>query len=155
MSQYKINSFAAAKTMGKLLHWKVTNLQMQKLLYFTNMFYLGNNDSKPLIDTPFCAWDYGPVLPELYHELRIFGNREIVDVFLNEIAVTDETIIDYFKFTSNFFRNFSASKLVSLTHVSGGAWDNSYDINNRGKIISNELISQEYNKCWKGIKNAN
>jgi uncharacterized phage-associated protein len=49
----------------------ITNLKLQKLLYYTQAWYLAINN-KPLFDGTFQAWVHGPVLPELYNEYKNF-----------------------------------------------------------------------------------
>jgi len=52
--------------------WALTHLQIHKLLYLANMYHL-HYYSNPMIDQKFQAWIYGPVLPELYHDLKYYG----------------------------------------------------------------------------------
>ncbi len=35
--------------------------------------------SKPLINETFQAWMYGPVIPEIYNDFKLYGSRPIVD----------------------------------------------------------------------------
>src|SRR5689334_21455587 len=63
--------------------WKVTNLQLQKLLYMAQMLYMGRHDGARLANANFEAWDYGPVEPDLYHKVKMFGSGSIEDVFFN------------------------------------------------------------------------
>lgn len=75
-----IHAFVAAKTLGYGCDWSISNLEMQKILYIAHMYYMGKFGAR-LISTPFEAWDYGPVHPELYHKLKRFGARKVRDVF--------------------------------------------------------------------------
>jgi uncharacterized phage-associated protein len=56
----------------------LTPMKLQKLLYYANgwswAFY-----NKPLISDKFKAWEYSPVYPEVYHELKDFGSKEITN----------------------------------------------------------------------------
>lgn len=54
----------------------VTNLKIQKLLYFAHGLSLVIN-GRPLLSENFQAWKYGPVVPSLYHELKIFGQSSL------------------------------------------------------------------------------
>jgi uncharacterized phage-associated protein len=62
-----ISVFDAARTLGYYSDWKLSNLQMQKILYLAHMVYMDKNSGEPLVDEDFQAWDYGPVLPSLYY----------------------------------------------------------------------------------------
>ena len=48
----------------------VTNLKVQKLVYYAQGFYLALN-GKPLFNNDIKAWAHGPVVPELYQEYNI------------------------------------------------------------------------------------
>ncbi len=51
---------------------QLTHMHMQKLVYIAHGWNLAVNN-EPLIDEPFQAWDYGPVVPSLYRALREYG----------------------------------------------------------------------------------
>jgi uncharacterized phage-associated protein len=65
--------------------WRVTNLSLQK----TQMLFMGEHNTR-LIDTDFEAWDYGPVSPEVYRKVRIFGANPIQEgIFFFEAQPND------------------------------------------------------------------
>jgi uncharacterized phage-associated protein len=76
-----ISSIAAARHVCKMSAWPLTNLKLQKIPYLAHMVFVGRTDGRLLIDEPFEAWDFGPVLPRLYHRVKIFGDEPIRDVF--------------------------------------------------------------------------
>src|SRR5687767_12203236 len=55
---------------------KLTPLQLIKLVYIAHGWYLGLT-GKPLINESPQAWQYGPVIPSLYHALKIHGNDAV------------------------------------------------------------------------------
>jgi uncharacterized phage-associated protein len=52
----------------------MTNLKLQKLVYYAQGFYLAMMDS-PLFNEPIEAWEHGPVCVPLYHEYKNFGSN--------------------------------------------------------------------------------
>lgn len=54
----------------------VTNLRMQKLLYFVYVWHLVKLGS-PCFEEKFQAWPNGPVLASVYRELKQFGTQPI------------------------------------------------------------------------------
>ena len=54
----------------------LTNLQLQKIIFFAHGTYLTQFNS-PLVINRFEAWEHGPVIPELYHALKQYGDRNI------------------------------------------------------------------------------
>ncbi len=49
----------------------ITNLKLQKLLYYIQGWYLGIC-KKPLFQENFEAWIHGPVIPEVYHTYKSY-----------------------------------------------------------------------------------
>lgn len=54
----------------------VTNMALQKILYFADGFYLAGR-GRPLFGEKIEAWNYGPVVPEVYHEFKHHGAKPI------------------------------------------------------------------------------
>ena len=51
----------------------ISNLKLQKLMYYAQGFYLALHD-KPLFKEDFEAWEHGPVIPFLYQLYRSCGS---------------------------------------------------------------------------------
>ncbi|MGP1561628.1 MAG: Panacea domain-containing protein [Helicobacteraceae bacterium] len=58
------------------MSYPVSNLQLQKILYFLNLFFCKKYGDF-LIDDNFEAWKYGPVISEVYQEYSIYGGNAI------------------------------------------------------------------------------
>ena len=56
----------------------VTNMKLQKLVYIAEGWYLALYDL-PLYREDTVAWKYGPVIPELYEALRMYGSGEVTE----------------------------------------------------------------------------
>ena len=54
----------------------VSNLRLQKLLYFVQVEFLVNR-GKACFKDEIHAWHYGPVVPEVYYEYRMYGPSTI------------------------------------------------------------------------------
>lgn len=142
---------AAAKRMCAKSQWTISNLSIQKLLYIAHMFHLGETDT-PLVPGNFEAWDYGPVHPDLYHELKMFGASPVKDIFRNtldapekgsEVAWLDEVV--------DKLAHLPAGRLVSMTHHKNGAWSKRYKPG-ANILITNDDILLEFDH-W--MKNKN
>lgn len=84
----------------------VTNLQLQKVMYFAIKDYLEKNPSfekdnfiRSVYDEPFETWPYGPVIPDIYHEYSIYGSLPIPSdgEYRQEYSVFDEAIVALLK----------------------------------------------------------
>lgn len=60
----------------------VSNLRLQKLLYFVQLKVLSETDAVCFNDI-MQAWPLGPVVPAVYHKYKIFG---VFDIWNSEIA---------------------------------------------------------------------
>ena len=48
----------------------ITNLKLQKILYFAQCAYLALYD-KPLFEDEVLAWEYGPVISSVYNKYKV------------------------------------------------------------------------------------
>lgn len=135
--------------MGECSGWSLSNLEMQKLLYLSHMIHLGTN-GKQLVSGHFEAWDLGPVHPVLYHKAKVFGARPVLNIFRSvpgpqdgteECATLDSTMDE--------MSSLSGPQLVSITHWDHGAWARNYIPGERGIIIPDSHIEDEY---WRRVK---
>lgn len=70
---------AVSKTIIELLNARgISPIRevVPKLVYFAHGLMLVRHD-RPLVDEVFQSWTYGPMIPSLYHDLRIFGGTLI------------------------------------------------------------------------------
>lgn len=119
----------------------VSNLQLQKIMYFTNSFYLKNNGKQLITDEPFEAWQFGPVIDNVYHKYSIYGGNPIINK--QNYDIKTEIMADLRNVIINL-SNVSSWSLVNLSHSKDGAWDKTYQ-NGLGnhKIIDENLIYKE------------
>lgn len=57
----------------------VTNLKLQKLLYYVQGWHLGLNEGQPAFSGEFQAWVHGPVCPDIYHAFKQYRWNPIVE----------------------------------------------------------------------------
>ena len=62
----------------------ITNLQLQKILYYIQGEYLAIYN-EPLFDNDMEAWDYGPVIPDVYYEYKHFVSDPIMGIHPHDI----------------------------------------------------------------------
>ncbi|WP_302356686.1 Panacea domain-containing protein [Alcaligenes sp. YSL9] len=148
-----VTAMQAAKRACEASGWRLTNLQLQKILYIAYMVYAGREGRPKLIDDEsFEAWDYGPVLPDVYRNVRSFGARPIKNVFHGvddmpegeEASIIDEAV--------SKLSGVAPFKLVEIVHDRHSAWARHYDSRFGGGAIPHEHIVEEYMSRQKGVK---
>ncbi len=141
-------------------------MKLQKLIYLSHGYYLATT-STPWIDESFEAWDYGPVVPSIYHEFKRFGSETIdrgtrctalireasgfrLETPENATAHDEigEQVVDY---VLNTYGGKSAIYLSELTHKVGSPWEiirqNTRNARNQG--IPNETILEYFGNLIK------
>jgi len=115
----------------------MTNLKLQKLLYYLQGYYLAVFD-KPLFDDEIEAWQYGPVVPDVYYEFNAFGKNALQPTdsgtaqFTNE---EEELLNEVFE----VYNEFSAVGLMHRTH-NEPTWKNVPTA--KGSIITKERMTK-------------
>ena len=137
----------AAKELCRVSDWSLSNLAIHKILYLAHMIYMGRNNGELLIDDAFQAWDYGPVLPTVYHNAKVFGDKPVKNIFhrvpsIKEGSPQQEIILEAYENLCEL----SPGELVSITHWPEGAWARSYKSGRKNVVIPDEDILREYNE---------
>ena len=93
----------------------VSNLRLQKILYFVQAEFLVSK-KEPCFEEELYAWNFGPVVPCVYHEYKVYGGASIPppdnEVFYH-ISSDDRQLINEIVDQCN---RYSTSFLVQLTH---------------------------------------
>lgn len=118
----------------------ISNLQLQKILYYIQEWSL-KNTGEPIFPDDIEAWQFGPVVPKVYYYFCGFGAMPISSNYSNSMILENKPEIDSIIESKRILKPWD---LVAETHRSGGAWDQIY---NDGKgnrmIIPVELIREK------------
>lgn len=63
-------------TYSEVKDYGISNLKLQKILYLIQAYSLIHT-KKPCFSEDIEAWDFGPVIPEMYRKYRQFGGADI------------------------------------------------------------------------------
>lgn len=92
----------------------ITNLKLQKVLYFAQAYFVAKLE-RTLFRDKIEAWEYGPVIPTVYHKYKGSGNQPIVtEIDGSSIQDTDKKILEM---VWGNFGGYSASRLVDISHA--------------------------------------
>ena len=121
----------------------ISNLKLQKILYFVQAEFLVSTD-QPCFAEEIEAWDFGPVVPEVYQEYKIFGSANI-PVFRRgvrtiTISRDDQELINGIV---DECAQYSASALVDITHRQT-PWIEAYNRPGYNNVISKESIRKYF-----------
>lgn len=117
---------------GERLGRPVTNLALQKLLYFAHAIYLVQT-KRPLVSGYFEAWTYGPVHPTVYHAFKAAGDRPITFRAAGKDALTGENrelavpedpkVKEHVCAVMAYYGRMTPGRLVDVAHAKGAPWD--------------------------------
>jgi uncharacterized phage-associated protein len=95
----------------------LTNLKLQKLVYYTQGFYLALKN-KPLFDEAIVHWEHGPVVEDLYHTLKKYSSKAVpVDADFDPSSKFTPDQLALITDINNVYGQFSAWKLRDMTHM--------------------------------------
>lgn len=114
---------------------RLTNLKLQKLLYYQQGFHLAFFGT-PLFAENVEAWMYGPVVPAVYDEYSAYGSSALPEVKVPVSLSEDEE--ELFNEVYDAYREFSAIGLMNRTHFER-PWLDAVP-HDRGTVITQESM---------------
>ncbi|MCC5891341.1 type II toxin-antitoxin system antitoxin SocA domain-containing protein [Exiguobacterium sp.] len=121
-------------------YYSLSNLKLQKLLYFCHGIFSAVHQGRRLIvDENFEAWRYGPVIPSVYFRFNSYGQNDIPQIELDNFIGLQPDEIIVIQNVWNNLKQRSAFDLVEASHVSEGPWHNVY-YNDSDNVIQHEQI---------------
>lgn len=132
----------------------VTQMKLQKIVFFAQGLALHELE-KPLVNELFEAWKYGPVIPILYSNYRIWGSSPITEPttftliqrknkIYNRDPFSDE-VEEILNFTWDVTKDIRGEALSNWTHSANSPWDICYK-KAPNTIIPNELIKKYFDE---------
>lgn len=147
----------------------VSPLKLIKLTYMTYGCWLAVKGER-LFDEPIEVWNYGPVIPSLYHEFKHYGQRPIMELS-NQVELSDEEDGDSFPYEKErgicipvskpdvgeeksaelekairwawkTYAPYTAVELSRMTHAEGSPWDKARK--SKRKYISDQDIQDHF-----------
>lgn len=138
---------------------EISNLSLNKIMFFAHTEYLLRFDEK-LVQDSFEAWQFGPVLPVIYHQFKKNGDRPIGNraTFICHKTGEDrifsweclENHVDILSSVLNQYGRMSSYALVQLSHIRGGPWDKVWNASSDhefGMCIPDHLIRSSSLEC--------
>jgi uncharacterized phage-associated protein len=129
----------------------VTPMKVLKLAYIAHGWVLCFTDS-PLLSEPVQAWQYGPVIPSVYHYFKEFGAKTVpqsTTIALPQIS-SDDKVKDVLLGVWKSYRSFSGLQLSAMTHQPGTPWHEAWNElggkHMRCVTIDNMKIRDHYRK---------
>lgn len=138
----------------------ISPLKLQKLVYFAHGWYLALT-GKPLINEPVEAWKFGPVIPSLYHALKIYGNTSIIRPICYDLLDLNQTpgepsiddgpdaqentrVKQLVKRIWELYGGFTSIQLSNLTHTPDSPWSQTAEKDKRKHVAIDQNKIKDY-----------
>jgi uncharacterized phage-associated protein len=128
----------------------ISNLKLQKLLYYTQGYYLALNNEK-LFPERIEAWAHGPVVPAVYYPFKEHGGKCIPVPEDFKVEVLSQDVRDFLDEVYLIVGQFSAWKLREMTH-SESPWVNTW---NQGAGVNSEITADALSEYFKPLVHKN
>lgn len=122
----------------------LTNMQLQKLVYIAHGYFLARQN-RPLFYNNIHAFEWGPVIPNLYKLLRQYGAGEVAEFIATDEQpiVPESEEMDVIREVWDDYKEMSGLELSDLTHRQGSPWSETWRQNQFG-VIPDDLIADYY-----------
>ena len=94
----------------------MTNLKLQKLLYYTQCLHLALFDS-PLFEEQIQAWRHGPVCPSAYQFYSDYEAKQLPIPLGETFSEMPDSSLEVMEEAWDNFKDFSAERLSKMTHT--------------------------------------
>jgi len=134
----------------------ITMLKLVKLCYIAHGWYLAVRNCG-LIDENIEAWQYGPVVPSVYHEFKHFERNPIDSLATEaifdgmnfrfetpEIPKHDNVTRSILEKVWDVYKNMRAGAFIDKTHLENTPWSKHYEKGNPNKAIPDAEIKAHY-----------
>lgn len=142
-----------AKSEGRFLD----PMGIQKLVYFAHGWHLAILGA-PLVNQAIEAWDYGPVIPDIYHAFKEFGSgwisrpalvlspgsRTVYEWLDPQIPNTpeNERTLALLRRVWETYKGYTSVQLSNLTHTNNSPW--TLARNREQMVIANPDIAEYF-----------
>jgi len=117
-------------------------MSLLKLVYIAHGWHL-EITGEPLIENHIEAWQYGPVIPDVYRAFRTQG-ISVQNIDPNHPSDVSDDAKILLNQIYDIYGDMSPFKLSALTHVLGGPWETASTLGGAYAPIPDSLIRDHY-----------
>lgn len=129
----------------------LSNLKLQKLLYYAQGHYLANHGGAPLFADDIQAWGHGPVVPAVYHEFKEYGAQSIPFEEEFDFEAIDKDTNSWLAAVWKTFGARSAWKLREMTH-NEPPWKDAYRDGEHNVVIPHDSMTRYFRGLYDNVE---
>ena len=127
----------------------LTPMQVLKLVYIAHGWNLGLH-GRDLIDQPVEAWQYGPVIRDLYNSMKGFGGGPVQGPLAPGFGARAEDLTptesDLVRQVYGLYGHMNGVALSRITHADNTPWQQTYRPGIHGCVIPRDMIADHYQR---------
>ena len=139
----RVNEYNAGKSLRDQV--LMTSKRLQKILFFTDVLYMLENNKKSMFSDDFYAWPSGPVIPSVYEEFMQYQDGEMQPHKEGKLVSLTQEMINTLDRVLRDTMTVDTSELIRVSHTEGGPWHDVFDENNY-RLIKKAKIYNFYIK---------
>lgn len=123
----------------------VTPMQLIKLVYIAQGYMLGQF-GRPLFRDVVQAWEYGPVVPSVYHAVKQYRSSPITNIMGGVVPPEgfDASELSVMNYVADAYGPVDGLTLSKATHQQNTPWSVTWGAAGQNAPISNDLIENFY-----------
>lgn len=148
MAHEPVTALAVAEELLRLARDEqrpLTPLKLIKLTYLCHGWSLALMGCD-LLSEEVEAWQYGPVIPELYHAIKHFRSGEVTALPYSGGAKLDDDQKQLVASVYDAYKALSGGQLSSLTHESGTPWHDAWTNRGKNAVIPTNQIREHFER---------
>lgn len=119
---------------------EITNLYLQSLLFLLQKEFIKKNGKK-LFSDEISAWNYGPIVENVYYDYSGFGSLSFwIFKEFEKLEKIDKEIKVFIDDFISKFKNYDYFEIHNLSKLPNGAWENA--IKRKGNIEEYDMLKE-------------
>lgn len=94
----------------------VSNMKLQKLIYYAQGWYMALYNGQTLFEEDFKRWNFGPVCPPVYNKFKKCGASPITVGYPEAVPIFDPNLQAFLGKIWNLYGQYTAVQLSELSH---------------------------------------
>ena len=142
--------YSAAKVANRLIEIARTRGEQVSPLKLLKLVYIAHGWSfpflpEPLLIEPAQAWQYGPVVPSLYHAISRYRDGPVTELVPDtDPQILTEQASALIQNVYDSYSRYSGIQLSNMTHMPNTPWSEAWNAGGRNALIPNDRIALHY-----------
>lgn len=124
----------------------ITPMKLLKITYIAYGWFSISGDGRLFADK-IEAWQYGPVIPNLYRNIKKFKDSPITEQ-IGDASKLEENKQNWVNKVYELYRGYNSLQLSSMTHQDNSPWHQVYKSDIRSIEIPDNNIKNYYNNLY-------